>query len=76
MAMANYLAWKSNGEQFQRVGKTGQEQFAMAKNIPARRNKAVSSDQSDVAETHWQSKLISPWRAKSRQARSHFSAYV
>jgi len=58
MAMANYLAWRSNGElndeQFQRVGKTGQ------------RNKAVSSYQSDVAETHWQRKLISPWRAKSR----------
>jgi len=76
MAMANCLAWQSNGEQFQRVGKTGQEQFAMARNIPVRRNKAVSSNPSDVVETHWQRKLISPWRAKSRQARSHFSAYV
>jgi len=40
---AKYSAWRSNGElngeQFQRVGKTGQEQFVMASQIPARRKR-------------------------------------
>lgn len=74
--LAKYFARRSNGkpngEQFQKVGKTGQEHFAMASKNSARRTKAVSSDQSDVAETHWQRKLISPWRAKFRQAKCHF----
>ncbi|XP_024628381.1 uncharacterized protein [Medicago truncatula] len=61
-----------HGEQFQRVGKTGQEYFAMASRNSARQKKAVLSDQSYVAETHWQRKLKSPWRAKLRQAKCHF----
>jgi len=79
-ARPNISPWRANGElngeHFQKVGKTGQAQLAMASNFPPWRNKAVSSDPYDVAETHWQRKLISPWRAKFRQAKCHFSAYV
>ena len=68
--------WRSNGElngeQFRKVGKTRQERFTMARNIPARRNNAVSSYPYDVAETHWQRKLKSPWRDKIRQAKLYF----
>ncbi len=51
---------KLKGEDFQKVGSSGQRYFAMASKNPARRSKAVSSNPDDVAETHWQRKLISP----------------
>jgi len=63
MAMARNFARRRNGElkgeDFQKVGSSGQRYFAMASENPARRSKAVSSNPDDVAETHWQRKLIS-----------------
>ncbi|KEH18270.1 hypothetical protein MTR_8g015490 [Medicago truncatula] len=54
-------------------GETKASQMASSsRENSARRKKAVSSDQSDVAETHWQRKLKSPWRAKLRQAKCYF----
>jgi len=78
---AKYFARRSNGElkgeDFQKVESSGQGYFAMASRNSARRNKAVSSNPDDVAETHWQRKLISPgekvtFQQKYKSLSSHF----